>query len=330
MQRKSPFVRVASAIAASAFLVLASHSAAQGWRGEGRAKGVILDPEGKPVAGATVTVIWGEHEGGGPKPAKTDEKGRWSYIGLVPGPWSLKVEAAGFQPFEDDFQVFGGSSPDTLRATLTPIPKEVIAAQEEAERLAAANTDLQEGNRLAGAGDYAGARAAYERAMPKVDQSKLPEIHAAIASTYVQEKKPDEGIKHLEQALAIDPSNATALRLMVSVLASQGRDEEAKKYLAKLPEEESLDASTQLNLGIMRYNEGKLEEAGAIFERVLAQNPDRAEAYYFSGLVHLNQQHNDQALERFKKFLELAPQDARAAEAREFVAHLEKTAKASG
>jgi tetratricopeptide (TPR) repeat protein len=242
----------------------------------------------------------------------------------------LKVEAAGFQPFEDDFQVYGGSSPDTLRATLTPVPKEVIAAQEEQDRLAAANAAIAEGNRLAGVGEYANARSAYEQAMPKVDRSKQPEILSAIASSWIQEKKPDEGIRVLEQALAIDPSNATALRLMVSVLASQGRDEEAKKYLAKLPEETSLDASTQLNLGIMRYNEGKLEEAGVIFERVLAQNPDRAEAYYFAGLVHLNQQHNDQALERFKKFLELAPQDARAAEAREFVAHLEKTAKASG
>jgi lipoprotein NlpI len=76
----------------------------------------------------------------------------------------------------------------------------------------------------------------------------------------------------------------------------------------------------------MRYNEGKLEEAGAIFDRVLAQHPDRAEAYYFSGLVKLNQEQHAAALERFQKFLELAPQHEKAAEAREFVAHLEQMA----
>jgi tetratricopeptide (TPR) repeat protein len=330
MQPQSLFVRVASAIAVLGLFVLVATATAQGWRGPGRAKGVVLDPEGKPVVGATVTIEWSENEGGGPKPAKSDDKGRWTFMGLVPGPWRLKIEAEGFQPFDDDIQVYGGSAPETLRATLTPIPKEVLAAEEERKRVEAANTVLQEGNTLAGAGDYAGARVAYEQALQKVDQTKQPEILSAIASTYIQEQKPDEGIKHLEQALAIDPDNVTALRLMVSVLAAQGRDADAEKYLQRLPKEATLDVSTQLNLGIMRYNEGKLEEAGRIFETVLAQNPDRAEAYYFAGLVHLNQQRNDQALERFKKFLQLAPDDARAAEAREFVAHLEKTAKASG
>ena len=156
---------------------------------------------------------------------------------------------------------------------------------------------------------------------------RRPEILAAIASTYVQEKKPADSVQYLEQALALDPNNETALRLMVAVLAAQGRDEEAKQYLARLPDEQSLDASTQLNLGIMRYNEGKLDEAGAIFDRVLAQHPDRAEAYYFSGLVKLNQEQHAAALERFKKFLELAPQHEKAAEAREFVTHLEQMAR---
>jgi tetratricopeptide (TPR) repeat protein len=329
MQRMRSSVRVASAIAVLSFAVIAQ-VAAQGWRGSGRAKGVVLDQAGQTVAGATVTIDWSENEGGGPKPAKTDDKGRWSFIGLVPGPWKLKIEAEGFQLFEDDIQVYGGSAPETLRASLTPIPKEIVAAEEERKRVEEVNSALGEGNSLAGKGDYAGARVAYEKAMQKVDQTKQPEILAAIASTWVQEQKPDEGIRVLERALAIDPDNTTALRLMVSVLAAQGRDADAKQYLDRLPKDATLDVSTQLNLGIMRYNEGKLDEAGQIFEAVLTQNPDRAEAYYFAGLVHLNQQHNEQALERFEKFLELAPDHARAAEAREFVAHLEKTAKASG
>jgi tetratricopeptide (TPR) repeat protein len=190
------------------------------------------------------------------------------------------------------------------------------------------NAALLEGNRLAGERDFAGARAAYGKVLDKVEGAKRADLLAGIASTYVQEKQHEEGIRYLDQALAIDPANETALRLMVAVLAAQGRDEEAKQYLAKLPDPALLDASTQLNLGIMRYNEGKLDEAAAIFDGVLARNPERAEAYYFSGLVKLNQEQHAAALERFQKFLELAPQHEKAAEAREFVAHLEQmTAK---
>jgi Tfp pilus assembly protein PilF len=326
MQRRS-LVRVASPIVLLLALCAASAIQAQGWRGAGRAKGVILDPAGKAVPGAQVTLVWAENEGGGPPSVKTDDKGRWSFIGLVAGSWKIQVEAPQFQPLEEDLVVYGGGAPETLRSTLVPIPKEVLEAQAKADNLAAINTALGEGNRLVGAGDYAGARKAFEQALEKVTEpAKKAEILAGIASTFVQEKKLADSVPYLEQAIAADPRNETALRLMVSVLAAQGRDEEAKKYLAQLPDEQVLDASTQLNLGIMRYNEGKLEEAGAIFDRVLEQHPDRAEAYYFSGLVRLNQEQHAAALERFKKFLELAPQHEKAAEAREFVTHLEQMA----
>jgi Tfp pilus assembly protein PilF len=327
MQRRS-LSRVVSPIVLLMALGATSAIEAQGWRGGGRAKGVILDPAGNAVKGALVTVVWTENEGGGPAAVKSDDKGRWSFVGLVAGNWEIKVEAPGFQPFEEDFVVYGGGAPETLRATLTAIPKEELEAQVKAQKLVVINTALEEGNRLASAGEYEAARTAYKRALEQVEEpAKKAEILAGIASTCVQEQKPADGVQYLEQALALDAKNETALRLMVAVLAAQGRDEEAKQYLARLPDEQILDASTQLNLGIMRYNEGKLEEAGAIFDRVLAQHPDRAEAYYFSGLVKLNQEQHAAALERFQKFLELAPQHEKAAEAREFVAHLEQMAK---
>jgi tetratricopeptide (TPR) repeat protein len=328
MNNTVSFQRAAGA-ALFASLCLAQAAGAQAWRGPGRAKGVVLDAAGNPVAGATVTAVWKESEGGGPAPVKTDAKGKWSLIGLTPGDWKLAVAAAGFQPFSDDFAVYPQGSTDTMRAVLTPIPKEVLEADREAQRVEAANSVLGEGNQLAQAGDLPGARAAYEKALEHVEGAKRADVYIAIAGTYINEKKPDQGIEYLKKALEVDPKNESALKLMVSVLTSERRDDEAKQYLAMLPGENSLDAATQVNLGIARYNEGKIEEAGAIFDRVVAQSPDRAEAWYFSALVNLNQQHNDVALERLKKYLDLAkPDDKHVAEAREFVAQLEKTAAA--
>ena len=84
MQRRS-HSRVVSPIVLFMALCATSAIQAQGWRGAGRAKGVILDPAGNAVTGALVTVVWAENEGGGPAAVKSDDKGRWSFVGLVPG-----------------------------------------------------------------------------------------------------------------------------------------------------------------------------------------------------------------------------------------------------
>src|SRR5687768_5884406 len=119
MQRKS-LLGSASPIALISLFLAASGVEAQGWRGGGRAKGVVLDAAGSPLPGAAVTVVWAENEGGGPPAVKTDAKGRWSLVGLVAGPWKVRVEAPCYEPFEDDFVVYGAGLPDTLRSQLVP------------------------------------------------------------------------------------------------------------------------------------------------------------------------------------------------------------------
>src|SRR5262245_59557487 len=125
---ESPSLRSRAACLSLVALLVAATAFAQGWRGAGRAKGVVLGPAGKPVGGASVAAIGAEDEGGGPKAEKTDAKGRWTLIGLTAGEWKLKIEANGFQPFADDFTVYAQGAPDTLRATLTPVPKEELEA----------------------------------------------------------------------------------------------------------------------------------------------------------------------------------------------------------
>ena len=68
--------------------VLASAAAAQG-----RVNGVVKDDDGQPIKGATVTA---ENENiGGSHTASTDDKGRFSIIGLRPGQWTFIAVAPG-------------------------------------------------------------------------------------------------------------------------------------------------------------------------------------------------------------------------------------------
>src|SRR4029453_4900879 len=81
------------AIAALAVL-LAAPLGAQDWKGMGRLEGRVLDPDGKPVEGATVKLDLPER-GGGPT-ITTDKKGKWAVGGIVAGKWNADVEAPGY------------------------------------------------------------------------------------------------------------------------------------------------------------------------------------------------------------------------------------------
>src|SRR5438128_1345175 len=63
----------------------------------GRVGGVIKDESDQPIKGATIRA---ENPNASPSSftAVTDEKGRFSIIGLRTGSWTFTVEAAGFAP----------------------------------------------------------------------------------------------------------------------------------------------------------------------------------------------------------------------------------------
>jgi len=62
--------------------------------------GSVTDQTGAPVAGANVTVV--NKETGLRRLGKTDVAGRFNFPQLVPGAYSVKIEAEGFEPQESD------------------------------------------------------------------------------------------------------------------------------------------------------------------------------------------------------------------------------------
>jgi tetratricopeptide (TPR) repeat protein len=93
----------------------------------------------------------------------------------------------------------------------------------------------------------------------------------------------------------------------------------------RLPEDELLDASTYLNVGIDHYNAGELPEALKEFESVVARFPDDAEGYYYRGLVLLGQGENERAAADLNKVLELDPDGPHTSEVTEFLEFLESS-----
>ena len=74
--------------------------------------------------------------------------------------------------------------------------------------------------------------------------------------------------------------------------------------------------------GVAVFNAGQIDDARALFDRVLELDPDHAHSHYMLGMCFVNTGDNAQALEHLEKFLELDPENPDAATAREMVNYL--------
>lgn len=290
---------------------------AQDWKGRGRLQGIVSDADKNPIEGAKVTMYLGE-EGQGPEPICSDKKGRWSILGLATGDWTFVIEADGYKAAEGVINVISESigPGQTLRVTLNPIPKEVLEAAEGPDPRAM----IERGNALLMEQKYAESRAEYEKAIAEIEEVEyhVP-ILRAVANTYYAEGNAEEAIATLEKALAISAEDQESLKLLVTLLVNEDRDEEAQQYQARIVGEFKLDPNTLLNKGIEAFNAGDTAAAGVYFEQVVAENPELPDAYYYRALVYLNQGKTEEAKADFQKLLELAPSHPKAAEAQEFL-----------
>jgi Carboxypeptidase regulatory-like domain len=100
----------------------------------GQIAGIVVDPSGAVVAGATVTVI--NSQTGVALTTKTDGEGRWVVSGVRAGAVNLKVDSPGFRAFQQDMD-FNSSHPARLGVTLQ------VGATSEAVTVTAGQAGLE-------------------------------------------------------------------------------------------------------------------------------------------------------------------------------------------
>lgn len=318
-----PLRRIQPALAAALLLVLGSPAWSQEWAGRGRLQGTVTDEQNRPIEGAKITLRIGtdrvDAARPGPEPLTTNKNGKWSTLGLAGGNWGVLIEKEGYMPSEGQIRVneFGPAQP--LNIQLKPIPKEVTQQAAANDKRAAVLAAVESGNALMGQQKYAEARAEYEKALTQVEAQFHPPILRGIAQAYSYEKQTDKAIETLKRSLAIKADDTETIQVLVNLLVAAGRESEAQTWMAKLPQGTTVDPNALLNLGIKAYNEKKLDDAVRYFDRVVNENPNLPDAYYYRGLVYLNQNKTAEAKADFQKMLQLDPKHPKAEEAKEFL-----------
>jgi tetratricopeptide (TPR) repeat protein len=275
-------------------LVLAGAAAAaygQAWRGgQGRVEGTVKDPQGNPIADASVAMRLQSATSGSPGPdLKTNKKGHWAILGIIGGMWNVDISAPGYQTKEISYNLKEFERNPNIDVTLAPeVKQEAVKPHEEitvaGKKVSKETADaLEKGNAAMNAKDYATARAEYEKAAVELPDNDSLLRNLELSSYF--DNKFDEALKYARQIVEKDPTNTTSWIMIAELEIQKGDLAASKAAIEKVPADKITDPVVYMNLGIVCYNKNNPAEADEYFTKALAIKNDLSEAYYYRGLA---------------------------------------------
>jgi predicted TPR repeat methyltransferase len=312
-------LHLTSLVLAALFVVaFAAAAAAQ----TGRVGGVVKDEAGNPIKGATVTA---ENPGASPSSftATTDDKGRFSIIGLKSGSWSFSAQAPGFGPEAGKLNVSTIGAPNP---PLTFTMKKGGAAGPSSALGSAAAKDLQAdlaaADTLYNAQKYDEAIAAYRQIMTKAPA--LSVINLQIAAAYRNKKEYDNAITAYNELLKTDPSNDKAIVGIGMTNLEKGDLKAAEETLTRAAEGPKPTREVYYNLGEVKFSKGETDEAAKWYQKAADLDPTWGKPVFKLALVQLNKGDKDSTIKMLEKVISVDPTSQEAAQAKTVIEQLKK------
>jgi tetratricopeptide (TPR) repeat protein len=288
----------------------------------GTVKGLVKDAEGKPIPQADVE--WTGVESGHTYKLKTNNKGEYFSLGIVPGKYNVKLSKDGKELFHlngipvglDETDVpFDLKKEQTNAAQGQGLTPEQAKAKADAAAKAATenktvgtlNEKLNAAKTASDAGDYETAIATLNEAN-QIDPTR-DLVWFKLADAYrmsgPKQTDPAEKKKRYEMAAADyqkaidlrgasetaqkDPENnlkmAAYYNNLAEVDAKANKTDDSIANYTKASQLDPTHAATYLfNEGAVLTNAGKVDDAIVAFDKVIAADPTKADAYYWKGV----------------------------------------------
>lgn len=301
----------------AALIVSALPAAAQ----TGRVGGTIRDGQGQPIKGATVTA---ENPQSSPSTftATTDDKGRYSIIGLRSGTWKITASAPGFTPS-------GGSVPIRTIGAPNPPVDIVLApgATGPAGALAGVNTkelqgELQKAEDLLNQQQYDAAIAAYQEILTKTPA--LTMINLQIGRAYRMKKDYDSALGAYKKILETEPTNERAKIEIGMTNLEKGDFAAAETALSEAAQGTGASREVFYNLGEVKFAKGETDEAMKWYQRAVDTDPNWGKPLFKLGLGHLQKSDTKNAIAMMEKVIAVEPNSQEAAQAKALIEQLKK------
>lgn len=145
---------------------------------------------------------------------------------------------------------------------------------------------------------YESAKSAYEKARELAPTN--PSLFLALARLEIANKDVKKAKEYIEQALIMKGNYTEAVFLLSQIQANEGnlKDAIASAEIASFISPN--DSGVFLQIGLLKYENKDYRGSISAFERVLALNPNYANAKYFLGLAYQKVGNKARALEIFR------------------------------
>jgi tetratricopeptide (TPR) repeat protein len=265
-------------VVAAAFTVLFSTTAAAQ---VGRVNGLVKDDAGNAIKGATVTA---DNPNIGPTTytATTDDKGRFTIIGLRAGQWRFTATAPGHSGDVGQLSVRFGSPNPALAFTLRkngPLPTAPlgsVTARDLQAQLSAADALYKQQR-------WDDAIAAYKGIINKTPA--LSVINLQIAASYRSKKDYDNAVAAYEALLSSDPANEKAKIGIAAVSLERGDAAKAEATLTAAAQVETAGRDVFFNLAELKSSKGEADEAARLYRKAADADPAWGKPRYKLGLL---------------------------------------------
>ena len=107
-----------------------------------------------------------------------------------------------------------------------------------------------------------------------------------LANFYAAAGNKAKTLETFFQALEIEPDNIQLMHSLAGYYVNQGDVDDAEKQIAKILEKRSNYFPARMLKGELLVKNREFEAALSLFDRLIAEEPGSARAYYFKGLAH--------------------------------------------
>jgi tetratricopeptide (TPR) repeat protein len=281
--------------------------------GQARMTGKVVDPTGKPIKDATITVVATEVRTF-KETYKVKDDGTFA-VAVVDGTikYEFTVAAPGFGEYKEIIKMklvpeknertftLGAPAGNTLVTTAIVDP---------------ATNAYNEGAKLANENNL-------DAAIAKMDEAiKLkPELSAAymaLAKLYVRKTDYPKAIASAEKALELVGDDDDMYSVLAEAYAKSGNKEKAAEYKAKAPQ----NAPDLFNQAVVHLNAGRDAEAVPLLVKATEIDATFSDAWFQLGMAYVRLSKNPDAKAALTKYIELAPNGADAPMAKEVIKYI--------
>ncbi len=284
----------------------------QGYKGQGRVKGLVTDMEGNPVEGVTVKLYC--ERGASGFEVTTDADGEWRAVYIRGGPWDIDFAKAGYMPKKISVNLREFDKNPDIEVQLQKIEGLVVTDELKEE--------LQKGNDLFDQEKYEEAILSYQTIIEKFPEAYI--LYRNIGNCYFQMERYDLAEENYLKVLEKEPDDTESILGVGNTYANRGQNEKALEWYNKIEFDRISDPLVLYNIGSNFYTQGQHQEALKYYRKAAELKSDFVDALYQLGLVNLTLGHNQDAIDVFEQYLKHDSDSGRADQVRNFIEFLKK------